>query len=703
MNILVCTLGASWAVIPEVFGFLAPNRLDLYAQHPRRAELIAERVRQSFVEPEEIWICTTEGDQTRKSIEQLRAWWRLLGEPFPLRIWTAAGTDQLASQDECDHLRELTLRIVLLASERTRGGQLVLSLAGGRKTMSADMQSAGSLFGAHAWLHVVGPDPLPRALVQEATPATFATALPPAIAGAVMPLVVGRGVRNELLDVDIAGVRVVADRFPIPLADPECSWPLPENGCALTHEIDERNRQGSRLLGNFLSRLASDEQYENWRSLYRLPPARIDTLRSTRIDAIHHEWLRALPKADLHRHLGGVLDLRQQRRVGKAVFDALAPAERAAALDRVAPLLRDRSEWAWDWPEAIKGDCRAANCAALLVEGNDAQLQRNLYDVTEPRIGLKTTSPRGFAAYERPGELTGSAILTDRSAIEPYAQALVEQACIEGLSYVELRGSPHKYRRNDGAAFLTDLRAAINRACAGVAEPPVFGFIWILDRRQRPDMQAIIAAAVAAHEHLGEFLIGLDLAGDEGTHGPEELASYFVAAFRACLRITIHAGEGESAENIWAAAYHLHADRVGHGLTLLDNPRLCERFRDRGVCIEICPTSNREVVGFNDPNVPASASQPAYPLRELMNAGLPIAICTDNPGISRTTVADEFLAAARMMPGGLTQWEALALVRQGFANSFAPAAVRGRLMKEADRRVFELESGMASLRSGIPP
>ena len=117
MNILVCTLGASWAVIPEVFGFLAPNRLDLYAHHPRRATLNRERARHDFVEPEEIWVCTTEGEQTRDALDQLRAWWRLLGEPYPLRVWTAAGTDQLASQEECDHLRELTLRTVLLASE----------------------------------------------------------------------------------------------------------------------------------------------------------------------------------------------------------------------------------------------------------------------------------------------------------------------------------------------------------------------------------------------------------------------------------------------------------------------------------------------------------------------------------------------------------------------------------------------------------
>lgn len=160
-TILICTLGASWAVIPEIFGWLAPHTLDLYAHHPQRLALDAVRAQHQLRAPNELWIGTTEGVQTQASLTQLHAWWRLLGAPLPLRIWTAAGTDQLATQAECDHIRELTLRMVLLATEHAGpDGQVVLSLAGGRKTMSADLQSAGSLFGAAAWLHVVGPRPL---------------------------------------------------------------------------------------------------------------------------------------------------------------------------------------------------------------------------------------------------------------------------------------------------------------------------------------------------------------------------------------------------------------------------------------------------------------------------------------------------------------------------------------------------------------
>ena len=199
--------------------------------------------------------------------------------------------------------------------------------------------------------------------------------------------------------------------------------------------------------------------------------------------------------------------------------------------------------------------------AALLIHASDQQLQHNLYDVTEPRLALKN-SPHGFAAYERPGELSGSALLSHPAAIAPYAQAIVEQARAEGLTYLELRGSPHKYRPRDPAGFLSELMQALQQAGArtqpgsgGLPDQalpaPRIGFVWILDRRQLANLAAVIAHAVAARAILNGFLLGLELAGDEGTHNPAALAPGFLPAFEDCMPVTIHAGEGESAANIW--------------------------------------------------------------------------------------------------------------------------------------------------------
>jgi adenosine deaminase len=298
-NILLCTLGASWAVIPEILGWLAPSVLDLYAHHPHRAALDGLRQRHLLQAPHELWLCTTEGAQTQASLAHLHAWWRQLGAPMPLRIWTAAGTDQLGNQAECDHIRELTLRVCLLASEATHGGQLVLSLAGGRKTMSADLQHAGMVFGAHVCLHVVGPDPLPAALLSRSPeeranqPTLFARPLAPELAGAITPLIAATGQRNELLDIVLDGRCVNSASFAVPLATPTqpCAWPAPADSDTLDAELTRRQRQGSQLLGNFLAQVAQQEHHENWRSLYRLSPAHIAHLRNTPLDETPRAWL----------------------------------------------------------------------------------------------------------------------------------------------------------------------------------------------------------------------------------------------------------------------------------------------------------------------------------------------------------------------------------------------------------------------------
>ena len=71
----------------------------------------------------------------------------------------------------------------------------------------------------------------------------------------------------------------------------------------------------------------------------------------------------------------------------------------------------------------------------------------------------------------------------------------------------------------------------------------------------------------------------------------------------------------------------------------------------------------------------------------MWTAWLPLTLCTDNPGISRTTLADEYLTASRMM-GGLSVWDALAMMRQGFLHAFLPATEREWLLKDTDARVY---------------
>lgn len=692
-NILLCTLGASWAVIPEAYAFLAPESLPLYRHHPQQAAIAKLRENYQLQTPDEIWVCTTQGEQTQKSLEQLQQWIQHCPQAPVLRIWQAEQTDQLASQEECGKIRELIVRACLKAHQHANGGQVVLSLAGGRKTMSADMQWAGSLFGCQALLHVISADKLPDQL-RSPQPELLTLALPTELAGLIMPLVAGQTTRSDLLDITVDGVGPIhSPSYPLMLPEQNQVEKFKDPDTALTLELNKREKASSRLFGNYLLEISRDECHENWRSLYRLPPRLIDQLRNTMLNDQDRDWLISLPKADLHRHLGGCLDLDAQRRVAQAIWQSLTPDEQSQALQYVQPLL-DMTNWPWRWPEQINAQgARSHNSAALLLYASDAQLRQNLWQVTEPRIALKTGHHAGFSAYERPGELTGSALLSHPAGIQPYAQAIVQQAIAEGLAYVELRGSPQKY--GDGLVFLINFHHALTEAIKSLStsNTPQFSFIIIADRRaDETDLAKTINLAVVAQQQLADFVVGLDMAGDEKQTKPEEIAHLFTPAFEYCLPITIHAGEGEQADSIWQAAYHLHADRIGHGLTINDNANLAQRFRDRNICLELCPTSNREVVGFYDPRYPASQNYPQYPLLELWKKGLPLTICTDNPGISRTTLADEYLTAAAMIDNRLSQWDVLAILKQGFVHSFLSGSRKESLLKQVDAHLYHLIS-----------
>ncbi|MCX7212138.1 MAG: hypothetical protein NTW53_05525 [Burkholderiales bacterium] len=708
-SILLCTLGASWAVIPEVLCWLAPDIVDLYANHPERRALDAMRADHGLLRPTELWVATTDGSTACRSVSELIGWWRALQEPLPLRIWQAANTSELGSHQECGRMRELTLRMALLADGFAQPpGQLVMSLAGGRKTMSADLQDAAATFGASAWIHVIGPEPLPPEL-RAARADTFLAPLPATLAKAISPVIVGSGIRSELLELERDGVRIETISFPLPLppAGNALRWSVQPGTPLLADALIERQRDSGRLMGNFLARLESSDPYENWHSLYRLSPALIEKLRGTILDERSRPALERLPKADLHRHLGGCLDITEQRRVAQAIWDATSSADRDVAWRVAAPMLDADDPWPLDWPRRIEGAGRAVVSAVLLLNASAERLQRELYEATEPRVALCKSSPLGFAAYERPGELSGSALLVHPAAIAPYADAIVSQARREGIEYLEIRGSPHKYRPLAPETFLADFKEALRTAGARTdtaeapGRSPRIGFIWIIDRRQPMLMEGVVASAVRARERFPGFLLGLDVAGDEGTQAPEQLARHFAPAFAACMPITIHAGEGEPAENIWQAAYHLHADRVGHGLSLAGHPELAQRFRNRGVLLELCPSSNREVVGYHDYAFPASEGQPQYPLQQFIKQGLPLTLCTDNPGISRTTLAGEFVAASRMSSTGLSWWDALAISRQAFLYAFTDAAERDEIRRTAERAVYKFFTD-ASFGAALP-
>lgn len=661
-HILLSTLGTTWAIIPEVYGIFT----GIYGDRSYYPDLPSA--------PKSVWIITTLNawDSAKKPLTE---WSEITGTN--LEIFKTE-EDDLTSQADVAQMRELIFRVVLKAREDC--DELSCSLAGGRKTMSADMQEAARLFGCNRLLHVISngtPKQWPDYL-RNPSSSTFSKPLPSEALDWIVPVVLPGSNRADFLDVAWDGhPPVLSKRFP-PKDQKEITF---HNN--LTLEIEGR-RADSGLLSNFIAAIEKDERHENWRSLYRLPPRLITKLRQTQVSLAISNLLRNLPKAELHCHIGGILDLPAQRRVAEQIWNTLESQMKDEA-SRLVETIHWEDPRA-GWRDLLKYGCRPANVAAVFQKYSDAFLESVFFPSSTERTALKHTHPLGFSAYELPGELTGSAVLGHPAAIEPTVDGIIEFCRKDNIRYLELRGSPHKYATDNPILWLQRLKEMFRRK---LDQEICVRFVWIADRRQVNSLPNLIKTIVNAYKEMDDFLVGVDLAGDEGFNQPENLTSAFFPAFEACLPITIHAGEGESADNIWQAAYHLHADRIGHGLSLAEHPQLLKRFRNRGVCLELCPTSNREVVGFCDPNYPQSHTCSVYPLRRLWNAGVPLTLCTDNPGISRCSQTGEYITAARMIQsdGGLTLWEAMAMMKRAFLHAFADTETRSTLMKSADLQV----------------
>ena len=140
-----------------------------------------------------------------------------------------------------------------------------------------------------------------------------------------------------------------------------------------------------------------------------------------------------------------------------------------------------------------------------------------------------------------------------------------------------------------------------------------------------------------ARDYLGQGVCAVDLAGNEAMYPVSTYTQLFAFAAENRIPFTIHAGECGSAQNV-RDAIHMGARRIGHGLAMADDAALERLCAERGVGIELCPTSNFQTKAVSSPG--------RYPIRQFMERGLAVTVNTDNRTVSGTTITREFALLA---------------------------------------------------------
>ena len=266
-------------------------------------------------------------------------------------------------------------------------------------------------------------------------------------------------------------------------------------------------------------------------------------------------------------------------------------------------------------------------------------------------------------------------LLQSEWALTYAVAALRREMAQEGLIYAEIRFAPQLHTRRG----LTQCRA-VQAAVAGLAGPGVRAQLILCLMRRTGEEAAFNDETLAlAPDFLGRGVCALDLAGDEAAVPTAAFAPLFARARAAGIPFTIHAGEAAGLDSV-RQALAMGARRIGHGVRAVEDPALVQTLIDRGIPLEICPTSNDQT---------GAAPLPRCPVRPLLRKGAVVTVNTDNRTVSSTTIPHEFAALRRL---GLTGQEEGRLLQHAAGAAFLPegekdklrAAVRARIDKRGE-------------------
>ena len=270
-------------------------------------------------------------------------------------------------------------------------------------------------------------------------------------------------------------------------------------------------------------------------------------------------------------------------------------------------------------------------------------------------------------------------VLQDEDSLYRVAFELVEDAATENIRYMEVRYSPILHTKK--GLSLTQVSDAVLSGVKNAEK--VFkiktGVIICGLRNINPENSIKLVELSIAYKNKG--VVGFDLAGVEYNHPAIKHKDAFDLAQQNNLNITIHAGEDSGSDGIHQAIHGCGANRIGHGIRLLEDVDLLNYVNDHRIPLEICVKSN-----YHTKAVPCLKK---HPLMYYLNFGLRVTMNTDNRMISDTTMTDEFMLGINEL--GLTYIDIKNIIINGFKSAFIPFKEKKQLVNEVLKDMSALE------------
>ena len=200
----------------------------------------------------------------------------------------------------------------------------------------------------------------------------------------------------------------------------------------------------------------------------------------------------------------------------------------------------------------------------------------------------------------------------------------------QGVIYAEIRWAPQLH--TDNGMTQED---AIKAALEGLKKTNLKANLILCCMRGEGNEKQNNETLELAKKYLVEDggVVAIDIAGAEALYPTSNYKDLFAKAKEYGIPFTIHAGEADGPESV-ETAIEFGTKRIGHGVRSYEDPEVVELIKREGVTLEMCPTSNRQTHAIEDMS--------RYPFMDYLNQGVKVTLNTDDMGIERTTLANEF-------------------------------------------------------------
>ncbi|MET7641730.1 adenosine deaminase [Streptomyces sp. NPDC005438] len=263
-------------------------------------------------------------------------------------------------------------------------------------------------------------------------------------------------------------------------------------------------------------------------------------------------------------------------------------------------------------------------------------------------------------------------LIQDAEDVRHLTYEVARDMAAQNVRYAELTVTPYSStsRGIPDQAFVEAIEDARKDA------EKTFGLIlrWTFDIPGEAGLPAAEETTRIATELAPEGLVSFGLGGPEIGVPRPQFKPYFDRAIATGLHSVPHAGETTGPGTIWDALTSLGAERIGHGTSAIQDPRLLEHLAENGIPLEVCPTSNVATKAVEDLDT--------HPLREMVKAGVTVTINSDDPPMFGTDLNTEFAIAARLLDLDATGVAELA--KNGVKCSYLDETSKRRLREEID-------------------